>query len=68
MKKLLVVLMFSLFTLHSASISTMTCSGGTVTVNATAHGLIAQQGFSITGSNVTRLVQPSSRPSRYNLT
>ena len=52
MKKLTAVLMFSLFTVHSASISTMTCSGGTVTVNATAHGLVSQQGFSITGSNV----------------
>lgn len=54
MRRVLFALLFYLAGLHAAtSISTMTCSNGTVTVNATAHGLVAQQGFSITGSNVT---------------
>jgi hypothetical protein len=34
------------------TISTITCSSGTVTVNATAHGITQYQGFSITGSSV----------------
>lgn len=53
MRRLLFALLFSLAGLNAATaISTMTCSGGTVTVNSTAHGFVAQQGFSITGSNV----------------
>lgn len=52
MKRLLFLLSLAVG-IQAATISTMTCSAGTVTVNATGHGLIAQQGFSITGSNVT---------------
>ena len=37
----------------STSISTVTCSGQTVTVNATAHGLAQYQGFSIQGTSVS---------------
>jgi len=38
------------FGLSAATVSTITCSGQTATVNATAHGLAASQGFELTGT------------------
>ena len=50
-------LLFALFavsafaqSLSAATITSITCSGQTATVNATAHGLIASQGFELTGT------------------
>ena len=37
----------------ATTISSITCSGQTATVNATAHGLIASQGFSLSGTSAT---------------
>ena len=49
-------LLFSLLLAYAASaatVSSITCSGQTATVNATAHGLIASQGFSLSGTAPT---------------
>ena len=35
---------------QAATVSSITCSGQTATVNATAHGLVASQGFSLSGA------------------
>lgn len=40
-------------TAPSTSVTSTTVSGSTITVNATAHGLAANQGFCIAGSSVT---------------
>jgi hypothetical protein len=37
----------------ATTVSSITCSGQTATVNSTAHGLIAGQGFSLSGSAAT---------------
>ena len=37
----------------ATTVSSVTCSGQTATVNATAHGLIAGQGFSLSGTSPT---------------
>ena len=53
MKKLIVLLYFAASLQASTSISSITCSGQTATVNSTAHGLIASQGFSLSGTAAT---------------
>lgn len=53
MKTILLSLFVALGLAQSATISTITCSGQAVTVNATAHGIVQYQGFSITGSSVS---------------
>ena len=40
-------------TAPSTSITSTTVAGSTITVNATAHGLVANQGFCIAGSSVS---------------
>jgi len=35
---------------YAATVTSITCSGQTATVNATAHGLVASQGFSLSGT------------------
>jgi hypothetical protein len=37
--------------LQAATATSITCSGQTATVNATAHGLVASQGFELTGAS-----------------
>ena len=49
MKTLITLLIFGL-SLQAATVSSITCSGQTATVNATAHGLVASQGFSLSGT------------------
>lgn len=55
MKRLIVFLFAfcSMLPAAGVAISTITCSGQTVTVNGTALGIAASQGFSITGSSVS---------------
>jgi len=53
MKHLLSVLAFSLSLQAATVVSSITCSGQTATVNSTAHGLIASQGFVISGTAPT---------------
>lgn len=36
--------------LQATTVTSITCSGQTATVNATAHGLVASQGFSLSGT------------------
>ena len=53
MKRFLFFLAFS-FSLHASTVvSSITCSGQTATVNSTAHGLSASQGFSLSGTAAT---------------
>ena len=52
MKTIIAILMLSA-TGFDATVSSITCSGQTATVNATAHGLIASQGFSLSGTAAT---------------
>jgi len=49
MKTFFLALLFSL-QMFAATVSSITCSGQTATVNATAHGLVASQGFSLSGT------------------
>src|ERR1039458_6003773 len=49
MKTLFAILILSL-SLQATTVSSITCSGQTATVNATAHGLVASQGFSLSGT------------------
>jgi len=51
MKKLIVSLLALTMSAFGASVSSITCSGQTATVNATAHGLVASQGFSLSGTS-----------------
>ena len=37
--------------LSATTVTSVTCSGQTATVNATAHGLVASQGFELTGTS-----------------
>lgn len=53
MKHLLSVLIFSLSLQAATVVSSITCSSQTATVNSTAHGLIASQGFSLSGTAAT---------------
>jgi len=52
MKTLFAVLIISISG-FATTVSSITCSGQTATVNATAHGLIASQGFSLSGTSPT---------------
>ena len=52
MKTLLISLIFSI-SAFATTVTSITCSGQTATVNATAHGLIASQGFSLSGTAAT---------------
>lgn len=52
MRKLLFTLILAA-SLQAATVSSITCSGQTATVNATAHGLVASQGFSLSGTSAT---------------
>ena len=52
MKTILAILILSALA-SAATVSSITCSGQTATVNATAHGLIASQGFSLSGTAAT---------------
>ncbi len=38
---------------QATTVSSITCAGQTATVNSTAHGLIASQGFSLSGTSAT---------------
>ena len=49
MKTIILSLVLSL-SAFGATVSSITCSGQTATVNATSHGLVASQGFSISGT------------------
>ena len=49
MKPILFAILFALG-IHAATVTSITCSGQTATVNSTAHGLIASQGFSLSGT------------------
>ena len=49
MKPILFAILFTLG-IHAATVTSITCSGQTATVNSTAHGLIASQGFSLSGT------------------
>ena len=49
MKTLLAILVLSI-SAFATTVTSITCSGQTATVNATAHGLVASQGFSLSGS------------------
>lgn len=49
MKTLILFLSLAAST-YAATVSSITCSGQVATVNATAHGLVASQGFSLSGS------------------
>ena len=48
--KRLIVLFALCFAASAATVSSITCAGQTATVNATAHGLVASQGFELTGT------------------
>jgi len=48
--KTLITLSLLCFAASAATISSITCNGQTATVNATAHGLVASQGFELTGT------------------
>ena len=49
MKTIILSLVLSL-SAFGATVSSITCSGQTATVNATSHGLVASQGFSLSGT------------------
>lgn len=50
MKTIIIILGLALG-LQATTVSSITCSGQTATVNATAHGLVASQGFELTGTS-----------------
>ena len=52
MKTILAILILSAVA-SATTITSITCNGQTATVNATAHGLIASQGFSLSGTAAT---------------
>jgi hypothetical protein len=52
MKTILLSLIFSLGA-FATTVTSITCSGQTATVNATTHGLVASQGFSLSGTAPT---------------
>ncbi len=52
MRKLLTALILAA-SVQAATISSITCSGQTATINATAHGIAVSQGFSISGTAAT---------------
>jgi hypothetical protein len=52
MRKLLTALILAA-SIQAATISSITCSGQTATINATAHGIAVSQGFSISGTAAT---------------
>src|ERR1017187_3463733 len=52
MKNILAILILSAVA-SATTVSSITCSGQTATVNATAHGLVASQGFSLSGTAAT---------------
>jgi hypothetical protein len=52
MKTFLLPLILAL-SLHATTVTSITCSGQTATVNSTAHGLVASQGFSLSGTAAT---------------
>ena len=49
MKRLYALIIFAAVA-QAATVTSITCSGQVATVNATAHGLIASQGFSLAGT------------------
>jgi hypothetical protein len=49
MKRIFVLLIFAALS-QAATVSSITCNAQVATVNATAHGLIASQGFSLSGT------------------
>ena len=52
MKTIIAILILSAVA-SATTVTSITCSGQTATVNATAHGLIASQGFSLSGTAPT---------------
>jgi hypothetical protein len=52
MKTFIAILILSA-SAFAATVTSITCSGQTATVNATAHGLVASQGFSLSGTAAT---------------
>ena len=52
MKNILAILILSAVA-SATTVTSITCSGQTATVNSTAHGLIAGQGFSLSGTAAT---------------
>ncbi len=52
MKRLAIILLAA-SSMFATTVTSITCSGQTATVNATAHGLVASQGFSLSGSSPT---------------
>jgi hypothetical protein len=52
MKSILALLIFAALA-QATAVTSITCSGQVATVNATAHGLVASQGFSLSGSSGT---------------
>ena len=52
MKTLILSLILSI-SAFATTVTSITCSGQTATVNATAHGLVASQGFSLSGTSPT---------------
>jgi hypothetical protein len=53
MKKVIISFLAVTISMFGASVSSITCSGQTATVNATGHGLVASQGFSLSGTSGT---------------
>jgi hypothetical protein len=55
MKRLLAILFLLVTTAlaQATTVSSITCAGQTATVNSTAHGLVASQGFSLSGTSPT---------------
>jgi hypothetical protein len=53
MKNILTIFIFSAVSLSASAVSSITCNGQVATVNATAHGLVASQGFSLSGTAAT---------------
>ena len=52
MKRLALFLIFAALA-SATTVTSITCSGQTATVNSTAHGLVASQGFSLSGTSAT---------------
>ena len=48
--KTIIAVLLAAVSLSATTVTSITCSGQTATVNATAHGLVASQGFELTGS------------------
>ena len=53
MKKQIAILLIFATSVFATTVSSVTCAGQTATVNATAHGLVAGQGFSLSGTSPT---------------